>query len=137
MSVINNKTFLLGFLSILSFNLVLSYPEIQGNQFIYSGGDSSDYFSQSSTISSNGDINWLLTFQSLYGYYPPYAEVGLPILYASISVISENLILSSHLLTVCWSVMFMLFIAVFTHRFISRDKLVICISTLFVNSIYI
>ena len=98
MSVINNKNFSLGFLSILSFNLVLSYPEIQGNQFIYSGGDSSDYFSQSSTISSNGDINWLLTFQSLYGYYPPYAEVGLPILYASVSVISENSILSSHYL---------------------------------------
>ena len=81
----NPSIYYLIFAVMLLLNIILRYP----NQGIRGGGsDSWDYFTQANQIISEGKISWIYNLLSIYGFYPPYQEMGTPLIYASFSIVS-------------------------------------------------
>ncbi len=86
-------------------NSILRYPfegVAQGG-----GSDSWDYYSQANQIVTDGQISWFFNILSLYGFYPPYQEVGSALIYSTFSIATG--------LPVYYSIFFVsLFIGIFS-----------------------
>ena len=81
----NYITYYLVFTVILLVNLILRYPSegIRGG-----GSDSWHYFTQANQIIRDGQILWLYNLLSIYGFYPPYQEMGTALIFASSSSVT-------------------------------------------------